>query len=88
MKARTVLITGAAGRLGQAVAAVFGERGARLVRLDCDATALHRAFGGAADAILLPVDLMDREGLQRSLPPALARSGCLDAESMGAYCAA
>ena len=47
---QTVLITGAAGQLGAAVASVFHQRGARLVLLDRDAGALQRRFGTIPDA--------------------------------------
>ena len=39
-KNRTVMITGAAGNLGRAVASAFGMRGANLVLVDLDADAL------------------------------------------------
>ena len=46
-----VLITGAAGQLGQAVASAFHRQGARLVLLDRDADALRKAFGTVAGAV-------------------------------------
>lgn len=60
---QTVMITGAAGHLGRAVAAAFQARGARLVLLDRDAGALRNAFGHLAGAALLAADLLDREAL-------------------------
>ncbi|MGE8318823.1 MAG: SDR family NAD(P)-dependent oxidoreductase [Comamonas sp.] len=59
----TVMITGAAGHLGRAVAAAFEAQGARLVLLDRDAGALNKAFGHLAGATLLPADLLDRDAL-------------------------
>lgn len=67
----TVLITGAAGHLGKAVAAAFQRRGARLVLLDRDAGALQRAFGSLADAVLLDVDLLDRDQVAARVAEAL-----------------
>jgi len=42
---KTVLLTGAAGNLGRAVAAAFAEQGARLVLVDREREALAAAFG-------------------------------------------
>jgi len=57
---KTVMITGAAGNLGRAVAAAFTERGARLALLDVTDAALEDAYPGTADGRLkLAVDLMD-----------------------------
>src|SRR5690606_397727 len=41
----TVLITGACGNLGRAVAAAFAQQGRRLALLDRDAAQLAAAFG-------------------------------------------
>lgn len=71
----TVLITGAAGHLGKAVAVAFQQRGARLVLLDRDAGALQRAFGTLADAVLLDVDLLDRDQVAARVAEALADVG-------------
>ena len=45
-----VLITGAAGQLGTAVAAYFAQQGARLLLLDRDAKALQAHAGALGDA--------------------------------------
>lgn len=79
MNAQTVFITGAAGHLGQAVAAAFRQRGARLVLADRQTDALRRAFGTADDLLLLPVDLLDRNQVQAGVQAALARFGAIDA---------
>ena len=60
---KTVCITGAAGNLGAAVAAWFEREGARLVLLDRDAEVLQQRHGQLPDAVLLPVDLLDREAV-------------------------
>lgn len=72
---QTVLITGAAGQLGAAVASAFQQRGARLVLLDRDAGALQRRFGAMADAVLVEVDLLDRAQVAARVAEALARVG-------------
>ncbi len=57
---RTVLITGAAGNLGRAVAAGFAAQGARLALMDVTEAALEDAYPGESDGRLkLAVDLLD-----------------------------
>jgi NAD(P)-dependent dehydrogenase (short-subunit alcohol dehydrogenase family) len=74
----TLLITGAAGHLGRAVAAVFGAQGARLVLMDRAADALEAAHGSRADALLLPVDLLDAQQVTEGMARAQARFGRID----------
>jgi len=78
MNAQTVFLTGAAGHLGQAVAALFRERGARLVLADRQAGALQRAFPPAQDVFHAPMDLLDREQVQAGVQAAVARFGAID----------
>lgn len=73
---RTILITGAAGHLGRAVAARARAQGARLLLLDRDAAALQRAYGD--DQGLLAADLLDRAQLAQALAPQIARLGRID----------
>lgn len=57
---RTVVVTGAAGNLGRAVAAAFAARGAKLVLLDRSEQALRQAYGsGDERRMLAAVDLLD-----------------------------
>lgn len=80
----TIMITGAAGHLGRAVAARARAQGARLLLLDRDAAALQQAFGemaqrdGAA-VQLLAADLLDRAQLAAGLAPLLQQLGRVDA---------
>lgn len=74
----TVMITGAAGHLGRAVAAAFGARGAHLVLVDRDAGALKRAFGEPTDALLLELDLLDAQEVRDGTIRALTRFGRID----------
>jgi NAD(P)-dependent dehydrogenase (short-subunit alcohol dehydrogenase family) len=77
---RCVLITGAAGNLGRAVAAAFGARGARLVLVDRDAQALRTAFGDDdAQRICPAADLLDAAQVDAALAAAVARFGRVDA---------
>jgi NAD(P)-dependent dehydrogenase (short-subunit alcohol dehydrogenase family) len=74
----TVMITGAAGHLGRAVAASFQERGARLVLADRHIEALRGAFDGNEDALPMPIDLLDRDQVHGGVQAALARFGAID----------
>lgn len=77
---QTVMISGAAGNLGQAVAAAFAGQGARLVLLGRDVNTLHAAFGDTgADRLLLAADLLDAGQVAAALAAALARFGRIDA---------
>jgi NAD(P)-dependent dehydrogenase (short-subunit alcohol dehydrogenase family) len=76
---RTVMITGAAGHLGKAVAAVFAQRGARLVLVDRHDEALEAAFGADAASALVAADLLDARQAQAALDTAVARFGRVDA---------
>jgi NAD(P)-dependent dehydrogenase (short-subunit alcohol dehydrogenase family) len=77
--ARTVLITGAAGHLGRAVAAAFDADGANLVLVDRDAALLQHAFGAAGDRrSFAPCDLLDAAQVQGVVDSALARFGRID----------
>lgn len=76
---RTVLITGAAGNLGRALAGVLGQSGARLVLVDRDLATLQRVFG-APDArrCFAPADLLDERQAGGAVRAALAAFGRID----------
>jgi NAD(P)-dependent dehydrogenase (short-subunit alcohol dehydrogenase family) len=76
---QTVMISGAAGILGQAVAAAFAAQGARLVLLGRDVNSLRATFGDAgADRLLLAADLLDAAQVAAALAAAVARFGRID----------
>jgi NAD(P)-dependent dehydrogenase (short-subunit alcohol dehydrogenase family) len=75
---RTVMVTGAGGNLGKAVAAAFAARGARLVLVDRQRETLGAAFGALKDALLVPADLLDRRQTRAALEAAVERFGRLD----------
>lgn len=76
---RTVLITGAAGNLGRAVANAFAERGARLVLVDLNGEALERACGAPGERRLLaPTDLLDQAQVDATVRRAAERFRRID----------
>jgi NAD(P)-dependent dehydrogenase (short-subunit alcohol dehydrogenase family) len=78
-KDRTVLITGAAGNLGRAVASAFGERGANLVLVDLKQEALAKACGAPGEGRLLaPTNLLDQAAVNATVQRALERFGRID----------
>lgn len=77
---RVVIVTGAAGALGRAVAATFKNAGARLVLIDNNADGLRTVFGGdSAEQLLIAADLSDQAALQRAADKAIATFGRIDA---------
>jgi len=87
---QVVLITGAAGNLGVAVAAALRARGDRTVLVERSLEKLQRAHGAAAgDEVLLlgGLDLADEDGWRAVVDRALARFGRVDAlvHTVGAY---
>jgi len=86
-----VMVAGAAGNLGQAVARAFDAAGARLVLLGHAPDRLQRLFpewAGAPGRLLLDaVDATDPEAVERAVQAALARFGRIDvlANVVGGY---
>jgi len=77
---KTVLITGAAGNLGRAVAAAFAGRGARLVLVDISAERLDAAYPGEDKARMkCAVDLLKPEAMTDAVAAARKRFGSVDA---------
>ncbi|MBN9461396.1 MAG: SDR family NAD(P)-dependent oxidoreductase [Burkholderiales bacterium] len=76
---RCVMVTGATGNLGRAVAAAFADRGARLVLLGSRPESLRQAFGnGDERRMLVPVDLLDQGQVDAAVASAVARFGHID----------
>lgn len=76
---KTVLITGAAGNLGAAVAELMSARGARLVLLDLRRDGLVQRYGQATDRrLLLPVNLLQPAEVQEAIQVAQAQWGCIN----------
>ncbi len=76
---RTVLVTGAAGTLGRAVAGHFEALGDNLVVLDRDHDQLRSAVGAEGPRrLLLAVDLLDSAQVAGALSAAVDRFGRID----------
>jgi NAD(P)-dependent dehydrogenase (short-subunit alcohol dehydrogenase family) len=75
---RVVMITGAAGHLGRAVAASFAAAGDRLVLVDRSPDRLRETAAAHGALLLAPVDLLDADGLRAAVDDAVARLGRLD----------
>jgi NAD(P)-dependent dehydrogenase (short-subunit alcohol dehydrogenase family) len=79
-KNQTVIITGAAGNLGQAVAARFAAEGANLALLDLNQAALDKVpTTGAGDVLRQIADLSDTVSVSAAIGAVIARFGRIDA---------
>ena len=79
MQNTTVVVTGAAGNLGRAVASALAQRGANLVLLDLQRESLQKSYGEeTAQQMLVPVNLLEQEQVQAAVDAAVARFGRID----------
>lgn len=79
MSATTVLITGATGNLGRAVAQVFADQGARLALFDRRREDLQKAFGGeSAQQMFVTADLLQPDQVGAAVGMVVGRFGCID----------
>ena len=76
---RVVMITGAAGTLGRAVAASFAAAGANLVLVDIAAEGLEASFGKeSAGRLPLVADLSDLAAIDGAVAQAMKKFGRID----------
>jgi NAD(P)-dependent dehydrogenase (short-subunit alcohol dehydrogenase family) len=76
---RTVLVTGASGNLGRAVANAFAERAAKLVLVDLKKEALENVFGsGDPKRLLAPTNLLEPAQVETAVQLAIQRFGRID----------
>jgi NAD(P)-dependent dehydrogenase (short-subunit alcohol dehydrogenase family) len=79
LRNRTVIVTGAAGNLGKAVAHAFAEAGANLVLVDLRRDQLERTFQTETDnRTFVAVNLLDMAGANGVVAAAMARFGRID----------
>lgn len=78
LEGRVVLLTGAAGGIGQAIARRFTAEGARLALADRDEDGLAALARALPDATVHPVDLTDRTAIPALVQGVLAAHGSLD----------
>ena len=76
-KGKTVLVTGAAGNLGKAVASAFAAEGASLVLFDIDDKTLKAAYP-AGGPVMVPVNLLDPASVAKAVESALKQCGRID----------
>ena len=76
-KGKNVLVTGAAGNLGKAVAAGFAAEGAALVLFDIDEKTLRAAYP-SGNHLLVPVNLLDPASVAAAVDTALKKVGRID----------
>ena len=75
---RTIMITGAAGHLGRAVAERFAQADASLLLIDRHAEALRTAFEATNHCALFAADLLDARQAQAAVDVGLERFGQID----------
>jgi NAD(P)-dependent dehydrogenase (short-subunit alcohol dehydrogenase family) len=76
---RTVVITGAAGNLGRAVAEAFAQRGANLVLVDLKQDALEKVFGtGNPKRLLAPTNLLEQAQVDAAMQKAIGQFQRID----------
>lgn len=71
MSSAIVVVTGAAGALGKAVAAAFLGQGACVIAVDLDVAALEKAWAGRLDVCTVAVDLTDAVASRAAITGAL-----------------
>ncbi len=78
---KVVLVTGAGGNLGRAVAHAFAEEGAALALIDLKEGALHETQAGLGvkvNALSIPCNLIDRQSVSDMMRRALAHFKRID----------
>ncbi|MDH5540665.1 MAG: SDR family NAD(P)-dependent oxidoreductase, partial [Rhizobacter sp.] len=76
---RVVMLTGAAGNLGRAVAQAFAAQGDSLVLIDLDHKVLSRAYGDETEQRrFAPADLRAQTEIDAAVKTALTRFGRID----------
>lgn len=87
---KVVMVTGATGNLGQAVAQAFAAANAKVVLVARDAERIRAALSelsASPNALIAPADLMDAQSVQTAVDAALSTFGRIDvlANTVGGY---
>lgn len=77
-KNKTVVVTGAAGALGCAVANYFSEQGARVAHIDISLELLGKIFPPEKNHLYLAADLTDRNSTASAIATVTATFGSID----------
>lgn len=76
---QTVMVTGAGGNLGRAVAHAFARAGAKLVLVDLQRESLEKAFGQEdAQSLFVPANLLDKDQVSAAVKTATDRFTRID----------
>ena len=78
---QTIIITGAAGNLGAAVAQTFAAAGANIALVDIDEERLQQiqdALPGGAESLIIPTNLIDPESVSTMVSRVRERFGQID----------
>lgn len=78
-KNQTVMVTGACGNLGRAVANAFAQNGANLVLVDLHRDSLEKAFGAEdGQRLFAPANLLDKDQVAAAVTAATGRFTRID----------
>jgi NAD(P)-dependent dehydrogenase (short-subunit alcohol dehydrogenase family) len=76
---KIILVTGAAGNLGRAVAQAFADQGAKLVLLDLRRDSLEHSYGAeTATRQFVAANLLEQDAVHAAVQAAVARFGRID----------
>lgn len=76
---QTVMVTGAGGNLGRAVAHAFARAGAKLVLVDLQRESLEKAFGQEDEqSLFVPANLLDKDQVSAAVKTATDRFTRID----------
>jgi NAD(P)-dependent dehydrogenase (short-subunit alcohol dehydrogenase family) len=76
---KAIVVTGAAGGLGRAIAEALADRGARLLIADQDATSLEKVHSDlAGECRMMPVDVTDERGVDALMAYGIRQLGRID----------
>ena len=78
LRGKNALVTGAASGLGRRCAGVLAQAGARVALVDVDEAGLVETAATISQAVALPADVMQSDGVERMLTGAVEALGQID----------